>query len=124
LVSPIKSMKEYHYTNENGQPQGPVGLEALKLLATQKTIHPETWVIETGMADWIKYSELKVAAPLAPSSPPPKLASPGVATATKIEANRTESSAAKADLGKSKKNFYIALALCAVIGVFAAHRFY
>lgn len=57
-ISTTSTGVEYHYTDANGNPAGPVPLAQLHTLKTQGVITENTWTFKAGEADWKPYSTL------------------------------------------------------------------
>lgn len=64
-------MSQYHYTDSNGQPAGPVPFEQLHALKSQGVINENTWVIKVGDSEWVAYSTLAQTLNRPPPGPPP-----------------------------------------------------
>jgi|GEM_PF-2595819 len=63
----VFSMKEFHYTDKNGNSLGPVSLNDLRKFRSQGTIDDSTWVFEVGTADWVALSTIVLSPPMAKS---------------------------------------------------------
>jgi LemA protein len=61
----------YYYTDNDNNPVGPVSSEELNELLQKGVIKKESWVLEHGKQDWVKYDSLNVKSAFPPPPPPP-----------------------------------------------------